>query len=61
MVREHLGFMRALLPYDQNGLVDECYKLGRVHKVEYREEGIYIEAELVANLRSKLARYALEE
>jgi hypothetical protein len=29
--------------------------------VEYRDEGIFVEAELVAEMRQKLARYSVEE
>ncbi len=60
MVKSHLGSVRALLPYDQNFLVDECYRYGRVDKVEYRDDGIWIEAELVEHMRGKLAPYRVE-
>jgi GTP-binding protein HflX len=59
MVRQHLGYIKALLPYDKSGLVDECYRYGRVLKAEYGEHGILIEAELVEDLRHKLAQYAV--
>ncbi len=59
-VRDLLGFVRALVPYDQSGLVQNCYDYGRVHTVDYREEGIFVEAELVAEMRVKLAKYAVE-
>lgn len=58
MVREHLGFVRALVPYAHQSLVDECYRYGRVLKAEYRDEGVYLEAELVSEMRSKLEPYA---
>ena len=60
MVREHLGFIRALLPYDKSGLVDECYRYGRVLKADYTDDGILIEAELVADLRHKLEPYLVD-
>lgn len=60
MVREHLGFIRALLPYSQNSLIDECYRYGRVREVRYEDEGIYIEAELVEPMRKRLAQYVIE-
>lgn len=58
-VRDLLGFTRALIPYSESALVQECYDFGRVHKVEYRDGGIYLEAELVVEMRNKLARYAV--
>jgi len=61
MVRAYLQPIRALIPYEQNGLIDECYRFGRVHSVDYREEGIYLEAELVSHMRSKLAQYQISE
>ncbi len=59
LVQELLGFVRALVPYSDSGLVQDCYDYGRVLKVEYREDGIFVEAELVAEMRRKLERYAL--
>jgi len=60
-VQSLLGRVRALVPYSESGLVQDCYDFGRVHKVEYRDEGIWVEAELVAEMRQKLAQYAIEE
>lgn len=60
MVKEQLGLVKALIPYTKNAWVDECYRFGRVHQVDYREDGIYIEAELVEEMRSLLAPYAVK-
>lgn len=60
MVKDLLGFVRAIIPYNQSGLVQDCYDYGRVLKVDYQEEGILIEAELVAEMRSKLSKFAVE-
>lgn len=59
MVQDLLGAVRALVPYSDSGLVQDCYDYGRVLKVEYREDGIFVEAELVAEMRRKLEKYAL--
>jgi GTPase len=59
-VQDLLGAVRALVPYSESGLVQDCYDYGRVLKLEYRDEGIYLEAELVAEMREKLRRYAVE-
>lgn len=59
MVQNLLGFVRALLPYSESALVQDCYDYGRVLKADYREDGIYLEAELVAEMRSKLKRFAV--
>ena len=53
-----MSLVKALVPYDQNALVEACYKFGRVLKKDYRDEGVYLEAELVPEMQAKLARYA---
>ena len=58
-VQDLLGYVTALVPYSEPSLVQDCYDFGRVFKIEYREAGIYIEAELVAEMRKKLERYPL--
>lgn len=58
-VQSLLAPVKAIVPYDQSGLVQDCYDYGRVLKTEYREEGIYIEAELVAEMREKVSRFAV--
>jgi GTP-binding protein HflX len=60
MVQGLLGSVKALVPYSESGLVQDCYDFGRVHVVDYRENGIYVEAELVMEMRQKLARFAVE-
>lgn len=59
-VQELLGAVYALVPYSESSLVQDCYDFGRVKRVDYREDGIYLEAELVSEMRAKLARYAVE-
>lgn len=54
-----MALVKALVPYDQNALVEACYKFGRVLKKDYRDEGVYLEAELVPEMQAKLARYAV--
>lgn len=58
-VQDLLGAVVALIPYSDQGLLQDCYDYGRVHKVEYREDGIYVEAELVVEMRQKLKRFAV--
>jgi GTPase len=60
-VQSLLGSVKALVPYSEPNLVQDCYDFGRVLKVEYREDGIYVEAELVAELREKLSRFAVAD
>lgn len=60
-VKDLLGFVRALVPYSESALVQDCYDYGRVLKTDYREDGIYVEAELVAEMRAKLSRFAQRE
>ena len=60
MVQELLGTVKVLIPYSHQTLLQECYDFGRVLKEEYREDGIFVEAELVSEMRHKLAQYAIE-
>lgn len=59
-VREHLGFVRALVPYSESGLLEECYRFGRVLDVQYREDGILVQAELVSEMRGKMQVFSVE-
>jgi GTPase len=58
-VQELLGTVKALVPYSHNHLIQECYNFGRVLKEEYREDGIYVEAEVVAEMRGLLEKYSV--
>ncbi|HTQ10052.1 MAG TPA: GTPase HflX [Fimbriimonadaceae bacterium] len=58
MVQSLLGLVRAVIPYSDSALVQDCYDYGRVLKVDYLEDGIHLEAELVSEMRAKLARFA---
>lgn len=60
-VQDLLGTIHALIPYAHTGLIQECYNFGRVLKEEYREDGIYIEAELVKEMRHHLEKYIISE
>jgi GTP-binding protein HflX len=59
-VREQLGLVRALLPYAESALLEECYRYGRVLDVQYREDGILVQAELVRDMRGRLAPFRVE-
>ena len=52
-----LELVKALIPYDQTRLVESCHQYGRVLVKDYREDGVYLEAELVPEMRSKLEKY----
>ncbi len=58
-VQDLLGLVKALVPYSEGHLVQQSHDFGRVHTVEYREDGIYIEAELVAEMRNLLSKWAV--
>jgi GTP-binding protein HflX len=55
-----LGYIKALVPYDKAQLVEQSYNFGRVLEKEYREDGIWIVAELVPEMRYKLEAFAHE-
>ena len=56
-VKDLLGYVKILVPYDQPSILQDCYDFGRVKKLEYREDGIYVEAELVLEMRERLRKY----
>jgi GTP-binding protein HflX len=58
-VQSLLGRLEALVPYSESQLIQECYDFGRVLKVDYREDGIFVEAELVNEMRRKFEPYIL--
>lgn len=60
MVQELLGAVKILIPYSHQHYLQECYDFGRVLREEYREDGIFVEAELVSEMRHKLAQFAIE-
>ncbi len=60
MVKNLLKPVRALIPYSESNLLQDCYDYGRVLQLDYREDGIYIEAELVAEMQAKLRNYTIE-
>jgi GTPase len=57
MVQDLLAPVKVLLPYDVQSLLQDLYDFGRVSKVDYREDGIYVEAELVKEMRHKVHPY----
>ena len=59
-VKSLLGAVKALVPYDEPSVLQDCYDYGKVRKLEYREDGVYIEAELVAEMRERLRKYEIE-
>lgn len=59
MLQSLLAPVRALVPYSESHLVQSCYDYGRVHRADYREDGIYLEAELVAEMRAILDRFLI--
>lgn len=61
MVKFLLDSVKALIPYSESHLVQDCYDYGRVHSVDYREDGILVDAELVADMKKKLEAYRVKE
>ncbi|ARU42411.1 GTPase HflX [Armatimonadetes bacterium Uphvl-Ar1] len=60
-VSDRLSIVKALVPYSESNLVERAYDYGRVLKKEYRDEGIYLEAELVPEHRGKFEAFLIEE
>lgn len=49
--------IKALVPYAQASLAETAHSYGRILVKEYREEGIYLEADLSADHRGRLAAF----
>jgi GTP-binding protein HflX len=58
-VQELLGGVEIIIPYNEQSILQECYDYGRVKEIEYREECIYVRAELVHELAEKVRRHSV--
>lgn len=58
-VQDLLARLTALIPYSEGSLVESAHQYGRVNHVEYREDGVLIEGEFVAEMRGLLAKYQI--
>ncbi len=61
LVSDRLSIIKVLVPYSETNLVERAYDYGRVLVKEYRDDGIYLEAEVVPEHRGKLEAFLLEE
>ena len=59
-IKGNLKLVKARIPYDQTRLVESCHQFGRVLLKDYCEDGVYLEAELVPEMCSKLKRYEVQ-
>ena len=46
------------VPYDRSELVSQCYECGRVLRADYRDDGIHVVADVIADLAGKLEPYS---
>jgi len=51
--------VEAMLPYERGDLLALLHERGRVFAVDYRSEGVYVEAELSPDLEPRIAPYEL--
>jgi GTP-binding protein HflX len=47
--------IRVCIPYTRSDLVAQCYEYGRVHRADYRADGIHVEASVTSDLAGRLA------
>lgn len=52
-----LAHLSLEIPYERSDLLSMCYDNGKVIKVEYTPESIYVEAEISAEFAGKLQKY----
>ncbi|MDI9635622.1 GTPase HflX [Kamptonema cortianum] len=60
MLSGKLGRVTALVPYDQASLVEKAYDFGTIITKEYRDDGIYLVADVVDEMRGRLEKYAVQ-
>lgn len=56
-----LDSVRVLVPYDQAHLAEKAHDMGRVRVKEYREDGVFLVADVVPELSGKLRRFSVDE
>lgn len=56
-----LDSVRVLVPYDQAHLAEKAHDMGRVRLKEYREDGVFLVADVVPELSGKLRRFSVDE
>lgn len=56
-----LDSVRVLVPYDQAHLAEKAHDMGRVRVKEYREDGVFLVADVVPELSGKLRRFSVVE
>jgi GTP-binding protein HflX len=49
----------GIIPYDRGELLNRVHRTGKIHRLEHREAGTYIEARVSAGLASQLSQYAV--
>jgi GTP-binding protein HflX len=49
--------VRLLIPYDRSDLVAQCYEYGRVHRADYREDGIHVDARVTRDLAGRVGQF----
>ncbi|MBL8064853.1 MAG: GTPase HflX [Chthonomonadaceae bacterium] len=60
MLRGGRSRIVAIVPYDQSQLVEACHKFGTVITEDYREDGIWLEADVATEWLTRLAPYLVE-
>lgn len=49
----------GVIPYDRGELLNRVHRSGKIHRLEHRAEGTYIEARVSAGLAAQLAQFAV--
>lgn len=59
MLSSRFRRVQALIPYSESHLAEKAYDYGRIFVKDYREDGIYLEGELAAEMAGRLEPYAV--
>lgn len=59
MLAGRYGHIRALIPYSSAQLAETAHAFGKIIAKEYRDDGIYLEAELTPDHRGRLEAFAV--
>ncbi len=49
------------LPYDRSDIVAQCYEYGRVHKADYKDDGIYVDASITHYLAGRVSEFKIQD
>nr|CAA9281230.1 Ribosome LSU-associated GTP-binding protein HflX [uncultured Armatimonadetes bacterium] len=59
-VKTLVAHLELAVPYSRSDLVSQCYEYGRVISVEYKDDAIYVTADVARSLAGRLSEFAVK-